>query len=77
MCTSGGINDEGYHGGEARGKGFCDDGARCRPRKDLYLAGSVNNHVFERWVTLLLTKADDLQQQIMLRHLGLMVWLAA
>ncbi len=61
MCTSRRVDDEGNHGGEARGKGFCDDGTRCRPCEDFYLAWSVDNDVFEWWITLLLTKTDDLQ----------------
>ncbi len=61
MCTSRCVDDEGNHGGEAGGKGLCDDGPRRRPCEDFYLAGGINNDILEWWITLLLTKTNDLQ----------------
>ncbi len=61
VCTSGCVDDEGNHSREARGKGFCDDSPRRRPCEDFYLARSINNDILQWWITLLLTKTDDLQ----------------
>ena len=54
------VDDECNHGWKARRKSLCDDGPRSRPSKNLNLAGSVNNDIFQGWVTWLLAKADHL-----------------
>ena len=60
MSASRGVNHEGYHGGKARCKRFCDDGTRGRPCEDFNLSRSVNNDVLQRGFSWLLTQADHL-----------------
>ena len=57
------VYDEGHHGGKTRCKCFGDDGTRGRPSEDLNLPRSVDNNVFDRGVTGLLTKANHLTKQ--------------